>query len=204
MAGAEGDRERGQDQRHPERSVLADRLRTDVGGHDDLWILHQDREAVRHRLQLQRDIGKNPDDRDDGDQAAEQRALAVARGDEIGQRRDAILLGDAQDLALNDPPQGDHECRADIDRQKTNPVTGRAADATVERPRRRINRERQAVHVRAGDDRPAGVRASVGVVGDGEQDAQIRERDENDDRLVQHGRLPFPSPATRRRMPSTR
>ena len=58
--------------------------------HDDLRILQQDREAGRDRLQLQRDVGQDADHRDDRDQAAEQRALAVARGDEVGERRDAV------------------------------------------------------------------------------------------------------------------
>jgi len=49
-------------------------------------VLDQDGEAARDRLELQGDVGKDADDRDDGDDAAEQRALAVARGDEVGER----------------------------------------------------------------------------------------------------------------------
>ena len=150
--------------------------------HDDLGILDEDREAVRHRLQLQRDVREDADDRDDGDEAAQQRALAVARRDEVGERRDAVLLRDAQDLAQHDPPQRDHQRRPDVDRQEADAVARRAADAAVERPRGRVDGERQAVDVRARDDRTAGVGALVGEVGDREQQPEIGERDEDDGR----------------------
>ena len=128
------DRERGEDHRHPERGVVADRAAPPRRRHDDLGILDEDREAVRHRLQLQRDVRQDADHRDDGDEPAEQRALAVARRDEVGERGDAVLLRDAQDLAQHDPPQRDHQRRADVDRQEADAVARRAPDAAVERP----------------------------------------------------------------------
>ena len=187
VARAEGDGERGQDQRHPQRGILAERCRADLGRHDDFGILDEDREAVRHCLQLQGDVRQDADDGDDRDEAAQERALAVARRDEVGEGRDAVLFRDAQDLAQHHPPQRDHQRRADVDRQEPDPVARRAADAAVERPCRRVDRERQAVHVRARDDRTAGVGALVGEIGDGEQQPEVAERDEDDGRPVQHG-----------------
>ncbi len=121
-------------------------------------------------LQLQRDVGNDPDHRDDRDEPGEERALAVARRDEVGERRDAVRLADADDLAHHEPPQRHHQRRADVDRQEADAVGRRAPDAAVERPRGRVDAERQRVDVRIGDDRAALVRPLVAVVGDREQD----------------------------------
>ena len=180
------------------RRVLADRRRAELRRHDDLGILHEDREAVRYRLQLQRDVRKDADHRDDGDEAAEQRALAIARGDEVGERGDAVLLRDAQDLAHHDPPQRDHQRRTDVDRQEADAVARRAADAAVERPRGRIDRERQAVDVRVRDHRAAGVGTLVREIGDREQQPEVGERGEDDERAVQHAAGSLPSVAVAR------
>ena len=124
-------------------------------GHDDLGVLQDDREAVRDRLQLQRDVGHDADHRDDRDQAAEQLALAVARGDEVGDRGDAVRLADADDLAQHVPPQRRHQRRAEVDRQEADAARRRAPDAAVERPGGAVDRERQRVDVRVGDDAAA-------------------------------------------------
>ena len=90
VARAEDDGEERHEQRHVERGVLHDDQRARLRRHDDLRVREQDLEAGGHRLQLQRDVGQDADHRDDGDQPAEQRALAVARGDEVGDRGDAV------------------------------------------------------------------------------------------------------------------
>ena len=186
---AERDREQRQDQRDPERGVLKDRHRADLGRHDDHRVLDEDREARRDRLQLQRDVGNDSDHRDDGHDAAEQRALPVAGRDEVGERGDAVLLRDAQDLAHDDPPERDHQRRPDVDRQESDAVARGSPHAAVERPRRRVDRERKAVDVRVRDDRAAGVGALVGVVGDREQQSEVRERGDGDDPALEHGAL---------------
>src|SRR4030095_6889061 len=96
---AKGDRESGEDHRYPQGGIFARWRGADAGRHDDLRILDQDRETIRDRLQLKRDVGKDADHRDDGDKAAEQRALAITRGDEVSERGDAVDLADAQELA---------------------------------------------------------------------------------------------------------
>ncbi len=195
MPRAEGDREGRQDQRHPECGVLHDRLRVDLVRHDDPRVLQHDGEAVRHRLQLQRDVGQDADHGDHGDHTAEQRALAVARADEVGERGDAVLLRDAQDLAHHDPPQRDHQRRADVDRQETDAVARGAPYAAVEGPCRRVHRERQAVDVGTGNNRAPGVGALVRVEGDRKQQPEVGERRGDDHPALQHG-VPsaFPSP----------
>ena len=161
-------------------------------GHGHVGIVDEDGEAVRDGLQLQRDVRDHPDHRDDGDEPGDQRALAVARRDEIGERRDPVRLADADDLAHHEPPQRHHQRRADVDRQEAHAVARGAAHAAVERPRRRIDAERQRVDVRIGDDRPALVRPFVAVAGDREQNADVGKRDRNDHPALQHGRAGSP------------
>ena len=186
MPRAEGDRECGQDQCHPERRVVAHRLLAERLRHDDLRVLHEDRVAGRHRLQLQRDVRQDADHRDNRDDAAQERALAIARGDEVGERGDAVLLRDADDLAHHQPPERDHQRRTNVDRQEADAIARRAADAAVEGPRRRVHGERQAIDIGIGNHRATRIGALVGVIRDREQDAEVRERREDDDRALQH------------------
>ena len=46
-----------------------------------------------------------------------------------------FCLADADDLAHHEPPQRDHQRRAEVDRQEADAVARRAPDAAVERPR---------------------------------------------------------------------
>jgi hypothetical protein len=60
--------------------------------------------------------------------------LAVAGGDEVGDRGDAVRLADADDLEHQKPPQRGHQRGAQIDRQEADAARGGAPDAAVERP----------------------------------------------------------------------
>src|SRR5205814_625742 len=75
---------------------------------------------------------------------------------------------------------------ADVDRQEADAVGGRASHAAVERPRGRVDAERQAVDVGTGDDRASGLGAPVGIERDREQQSEVRERCENDQPAGQH------------------
>ncbi len=196
----EGNREQRQDKRHPQRGVLQDRHRRHLGGHDDLGILDENREAARDRLQLQRNVGNDPDDRDDGHDAAEERALPIAGGDEVGERGDAVLLRDAQDLAHDDPPEGDHQGRPDVDREEPDAVARGAPHAAVKGPSRRVDRQREAVDIWVGDHRAAGVGALVRVIGDREKEAEVRERGYDDYPALEHGSRSAPACAVRSRV----
>ena len=91
------------------------------------------------------------------------RALAVARGDEVGERGDAVDLADADDLAQTNHHSTAISVGPEVDRQEADAVGGGAAHAAVEGPGRGIDRERQRVDVRVGDDRAALVGALVAV-----------------------------------------
>ena len=82
----------------------------------------------------------------------------------------------------------DHQRRPEVDRQEADAARRRAADAAVERPRRAVDRERQRVDVRVRDDAASGVGALVAVVGDREQQPEVRERREDDDSCGQQAR----------------
>jgi hypothetical protein len=114
-------------------------------------------ERERHRPQLQRDIGDDPDHRDDGDQAPEQLVLAVARRDEVGDGRDVLALGNVDDGPHHGPADGQHQDRPDIDRQEV-VARGRGdADAAEIGPGRAIDRQRQGI-----DQRPRAAAAPPG------------------------------------------
>src|SRR5258708_29507466 len=131
--------------------------------------------AGRDGLQLQGDIGRDDDDRDDRHQPAEQLALPVPRGDEIGDGCDAVALADAQDLPHHRPPQHGDQRRPEIDRQEVHAARRRPADAAIEGPRRAVDGDRERVDIGAGDDAAAGIGALVAPICDLEQKAQIAE-----------------------------
>ncbi|MCY1434806.1 hypothetical protein D9M71_508780 [compost metagenome] len=134
VAGAEDDGEQRQQQRHIQRGVLQRAERLALVGHADFRVLPEDQETAGDRLQLQGDIGDHPDHRDQRHQAAEQRALAVAGGDKVGDRGDAVGLADADHLAQHQPEQRRHQGRAEVDRQEADAAGRRPANAAVEGP----------------------------------------------------------------------
>ena len=187
MARAEQDGEGGHDQRDIKGRVLKHRSRAEIGRHHDVRIMQEHREARRDRLQLQRNVGHDPDHRDDRHEPAEVIALAVARGDEVGDRGDAVHLADADDLADQEPAEDEGQRRAEIDGKKADARGRGAPDAPVEGPGRAVDGDRQGVDVGARDDAAALVRPAVAVIGDRKQDREINQRDRDDREPGQHG-----------------
>jgi len=183
----EEDREQSEQHCHPERRVDEHRHRGMMRRRRDLRVLHQQRVAAGDRLQLQRDVRQDADNRDDRHEPGEERALAVSRRHEVGERRDAVRPGDADDLADHEPPQGHHQGRPDVDGKKADAVGGRAPHAAIECPGCRVYAERQRIDVRIGDDRAPGVCPLVAVVRDREEQAEVCERDRDDEGCLQHG-----------------
>jgi hypothetical protein len=72
----------------------------------------------RHRFELQRDVGDGADNGDKSDRCRHRLALAVARGDEVGDRRDVLTLGEPHDPQDQRIAQPDHQDRPDIDREE--------------------------------------------------------------------------------------
>jgi len=186
VARAEEDGERGERQRDVERAVLDDRQGHGLGRHHDVRVLQEDGEAARDRLQLERDVRDDADDRDDRHEPAQRLALAVAGGDEVGDRGDAVRLADADDLPPDVPPQPHHERRPQVHRQEADAARGGAPHAAVEGPGRAVDREREGVDVRVRDDGATGLGPPVAPVRDREQHAQVGERDEDDDPSLEH------------------
>ena len=87
VAGAEQHRERRHRQRREQRDVAEHRLRPAAAGVE----VSKDRlQRRRHRLELQRDIGNRADDGDQRHRRRHRLVLAVARGDEVGDRGDVL------------------------------------------------------------------------------------------------------------------
>src|SRR5680860_1736816 len=111
---------------------------------------------------------------------------SLAGGDEVGQRSDAVPFADPDDLAQDDPPQGDHDHRPEVDRQPGDASGRRAPDAAVVRPRRGVDGYGQGVDVAVADDAAPLQGSPVAVVGDAEEEAQVSGRDSDDDPGRQH------------------
>ena len=136
VPGAEQDGEGRQQQGHVEGRVLQIGTVSTTAAACDLRIALQDRETVRDRLQLQRDVGHHAEHGDDGHEAAEQLALAVARRDEVGDRGDALGLADPHHLQQQRTPQGGNQGRTEIDRQEADPSRRRRGRRCRRRSRR--------------------------------------------------------------------
>ena len=113
VAGAERHREAGEHQRHDEREVAEHRHRAP----DDAALGRRQEhvERGRHGLELQRDVGHGADHRDHADDRRDALALAVAGGDEVGDRGDVLRLGDPHHPRDERVAEPDHQDRADID-----------------------------------------------------------------------------------------
>ncbi len=169
VAGAEQDAEGGEHDGDEEGGVGADR--GDPARHRP--VAQHDLHAEPDRLELEGDVGDDPDDRHDRDEAAQEPALAVAGRDEVGDRGDAVGLGDREDLAQHEGEEQRHQGRAEIDRQEAQAGRRRDADAAVEGPGGAVDGERERVDEGAPDHRAALVGAAVAERGGGEEGHQI-------------------------------
>ena len=145
LAGSEQHRERRHRQRHDQRDIADDRNRG-----KGLVLAQDGFERRRHRLELQRDVGNRSDDRDQGDGCGDGLALAVTRGDEIGDRGDVLRFRQLDHAAQQRRAERDHQDRADIDREKIHAGAGGESDRAEKRPGGAIDRQRQRIDQRAG------------------------------------------------------
>ena len=126
-----------------------------------------------HGLELQRDVGHDAHHRNQRDQPGQHRALAVAAANEVGDRGDAVGLGDAVHFAQHHPAQQHGQGRPEIDRQKPHAARSRAADAAKVGPCGAIHRHGQRVHPGVVNDRATQRRAAVGPIGHTKEQQQI-------------------------------
>ena len=178
VARAEHDREAGQRQREVQRAVAATSARRAPAARPSGVV--SSAIAAGDGLQLQRDVGHDADHGDQRHQPGQQRALAVAAGDEVGDRRDAVAARDADHLAHHHPGQHHRQRRPEVDRQEPHAGRRRAADAAEVGPGGAVHRHRQRVDPGVADDRAALARAPVAEAGHREQQQQVGERRADD------------------------
>jgi len=94
----------------------------------------QDLDRNADRLQLQRNVGQQADDRDHGDDCCHRLALAIAGGHEVGDRRQVLALRDANDPQHQRRAEGEHDDRAEIDGNEIVARRRRETDAAEKRP----------------------------------------------------------------------
>ncbi len=194
VAGAEQHRERRHQQRDEQRAVADDGLRAARIG------LRQDSaDRRRHRFELQRDIGDHADDGDQRHRRRHRLALAVARGDQVGDRGDVLALGEPHDADQQRVSQPDHHHRADIDGEEIQAAARGKADGTEERPRRAIDRQRQRIDQQSRRGAARQLAPAVAVARHQEQKADIGKGNDNDDPALQHGLTPNATLAKRLR-----
>ena len=186
MPGSEEDGERRQQHGNVKSVVLKERQGFRGRRNQIVRILQDGRETGGNRFQLQSDVGHDAEDGNDGDQSAQYMAFAVARGNEVSNRGNAMGLADAHHFQQHIPPQCGHQCRTEIDRQEADAAGRGAPDAAVNSPGRAVHRQRQRIDIGVGDDAAAGVSAFVAVVSNGEQQADVKEGDDDDQRAGQH------------------
>ena len=187
MAGAEQHRECRHRECDEQRDVAEHRLHRAALGVD----VSQDRaQRRRHRFELERDIGDGADDGDQGHGGGDDLGLAIARRDEVGDRGDVLRLGKSHDPHDQRRAEPDHDDGAYIDRQEVIEAGARGEpDRTEEGPAGAVDRERERVDEVA----PAALAAerprAVAIARDDEQQADVAERNGDDDPALQHGRL---------------
>jgi hypothetical protein len=144
-------------------------------------------ERAGNRLELQRDIGNRADDGDQRHGCRHGLMLAVAGRNEIRDRSDVLGFGQADDAQHQRIAQPHHQHWADIDRQKPPPVAGCETHRSEECPRRAIDRKRQRIDQHPRASLAAAGPGSVAVARNQEQQADITERDGDDEPALQHG-----------------
>ena len=179
VACSKQDREHRQHKRHEQRDVAEDRYRgarpvdAQVGDHR--------RQGFRDRLELQRDVGDRADHCDQGHYGGDALALAVARRDEVGHRGDVVCFCKPDDAAQQQVACSDHECRTDVDRQEVPALPACKANAAEECPGCAIDAERQRIDQRAAALPGAILRHAVAIARHGKKEAEINDRDDDDD-----------------------
>ena len=183
VARAEQHREGRHQQSDEQRDVAKERLHRAAAGRD---IGDDGADRRRHRFELQRDVGDHADDRNQRDGRRHRLALAVTRGNEVGDRGDVLALGkphDADDERISEPH---HEHRPDIDGEEIKAGARRHADRTEERPRRAVDRQRQRINEKPRAAAADALTAAVAVTRYQEQKPDIGERDDDNEPTLQH------------------
>ena len=177
-------RKTGQNQRYIKGAVLApvqgQRCRGTVcGGEQGV--------PRRHRLELQGDVGHDAHHGDQCHQAREQRALAVAARNEVGNGGDAVRFCNAHHLAQNHPAQNHDQCGSEVDGQKPDAARCRAPHTAKVGPGRAVHRQRKRVNPGVGNDGAALLRTAIGPIRNCKQQQQVGKGGRDNQKRRQHG-----------------
>ena len=178
MAGAEQDGKQGEDDGDQEGRIQAQPLPLAAG------VIEQDIHTGCHRFQLQGNVRHHANHRDHRHHTGQQLALAVTRGNEIGNRGNPLRLADADHLD-DDTDEQQHQRRPEVNGQKGQAAGGRPADAAVERPGRAIHGQRQGIHI-GRNDRLASIGTRVAKTGDSKQHGEIGGRQQGNEPTGEH------------------
>ena len=181
---AKQDRKCGHQQSDEERDVADERLRHAAPGRS---IGQNGANRGRNRLKLQRDVGDHADDRNQRHRRRDRLALAVARSNEVRDRRDVLPFGEADDANHQRISKADHQHRADIDGEEIEAGARRHPDRAKERPGGAIDGQGQRIDQKAGAAAANQFVPAIAIARDQEQETDIGERDDNDDPALQHG-----------------
>ena len=173
MARPECNGEDRQHQRDNQREIAEER---EPGRRNSGGCGQENVERGRHCFQLKRDIRDRSDERDQADDSGHPFALAVSRGDEIGDGRDVLRLRHPNDPCDEHVSQSDHQDRAYIDGEKIEAGAAGEPYRPVERPRSAINRERQRGYRGARRTLDDAATRVVAPICDREKQAQIDKR----------------------------
>ena len=122
-----------------------------------------------------------------GDQHRQPARLAEARGEQIGDRGDALVVADAHEAPQDEPPADEDDGGAEIDGEIFEPVARGRTDRAVEGPAGAVDRDGERVDEgRAQEARLAAARAPVADIGDEEEQADVADGDGDDEIGRQH------------------
>ena len=172
-AGTEDDREQRQYQRYHQRGVLHAGA-GGVGVGPDQQV-----HAQYDALELQGDIRQHADQADQRHHHCQGLRLAVACGNEVGDRGDVLLLADQHHLLQHPRREDQQQYRAQVDGQECPKLFGGLADRAEEGPAGAVHGQRQAVHPGTQLWRQWRA-AAVAIEGDGEHDGHIGQGDHGD------------------------
>ena len=178
MAGAEGDGEARQHECHDQRQIAEKQERSRVGA--ALEAREQRRQRCRNRLELQGDIGDDGDERDEGDGRRHELVLAVAGGDQIGDRGRVLRLRETRDAGEEPRAKKKDEDRPHIDAEKGDAIDRGEIDRAVDGPRGAIDAQAKRSTPWRANVPKARFSAPIAILRDHEEEAQIDECREDD------------------------
>ncbi len=157
-------------------------------------------DGKRDRLELQRDVGQRAGDGDDRDDGSHSLALAVARGEKVGDRGDVLALGNPHDTQEQAPAEREQQDGPEIDGEEVVARGDGETDAAEERPGRAVDGQGERIDQRSAAPTLAGAERPIRIPRQREQAAHVSKRERDDAPAFDH-RLHSPCGGARKRLP---